>query len=405
MALTYVLAQQILDALTYEAAILADIAGQGVDITGYDDFSVVKALANEQGRARNLLAQLRAQVVGLVDPVTAPLAGDDWIDIHFGGFFNEPRIGTLPAIGTLVVSVASGLGPFTYSAGDLLVEDLTTGAYFASSNTAPQVVTSSATATIAFTAQTAGAASNPLGGDLFKLVSAAGSSGLGVTVATWTKTTAGRDKETSIAYIARCLAKWSTLGAGWTRPSFDYLIPLFAPTVTGWYVDDSNPFGPGTVGVWLRDATGPASDPEVALVAAGLGSVSVRPLGSGGVTVQKAIGVALTVTAVLGTDGSNSTLVTDAAKALGVLVGVIIGPAVVRYDLLGPILRGAALGTTKIPASPAGGVDLLVLNLPGFGGVVDIAALSTSPDLGMFGLVLSAGQVLTLTTAISTVSA
>ncbi len=392
MVLTYALAKQVLDALTYEANILADLAGQGVDLTGYDDLSMVKAVCNEQGRARLALAQLRAQIVGLVDPTTAPAAGDDWIDVHFGGFFQEPRLPALPAIGTLSVSVASGLGPYTYQAGDLLVEDVTTGAYYQNTNTAPQAVTSSSPATLAFTAQTPGAAGNPLGGDTFKLVSGPSGSSLGVTVGSWTTTTGGREAEGSIAYIARCLSKWGSLGAGGNIDAYNYWIPTGTPTITAWQIDDSNPGGPGTTWAYLADGGQPASGPE--LTSVGNYINARRALGSGPFTPIAAPQTTVAVTATLTQDGTNPSAITNAGAALALLQGAYgLGP-VIDPALLDALLRGMPVPFAKIGLT-GGGSRLIQINAPGFGGVTGVALFPTGPVSVPFGNVVQLDGTIT----------
>src|SRR6185503_13636748 len=121
------------------------------------------------------------------------------------------------------------------------------------------------------------------------------------TIGTQALVTAGREQETSVEYVNRALASWSRLGAAWTLDSFDYLIPLASLTVTGWRVDDANPFGPGTIAVYLRNAAGAATPQEISDVDAVLNSRAVRALGSGALTVASAATQAVGVTATLTT--------------------------------------------------------------------------------------------------------
>src|SRR5580700_5279577 len=121
MGLTYAQAIQTTDPLTAEAAILAFIAGPpyNVDLTGYDPFSVVRALVSDQAQARAFFSQLRANLAQCVDPTGALALGDDWVDAILSGFFQDARAAAVATVGTLAVSVAAGLGPYTWSAGDL----------------------------------------------------------------------------------------------------------------------------------------------------------------------------------------------------------------------------------------------------------------------------------------------
>jgi hypothetical protein len=266
--------------------------------------------------------------------------------------------------------------------------------------------------------------------------------------------TSARDPETSAQLLVRCYGRWGTLAAGWTRLAFDYLIPSFNPNATRWSVDDANPYGPGSIGISMADTSGPSSTSECAAVLAGLSSLSVKPMGSGPIVVNPATTVVLTILATIATDGSNSSLVTQAAAALTALQNAIMGPVVLHQELLSTILMGGALqsvdmptgtgGTTTItlaacqpwqPTSytasstvsyqgtvyqtPNGGVSTVppaigtgsdgvqwiagssASVIPGFPGASYIASLVTSPSIGS-GLALATGQIFAFTLDLST---
>jgi uncharacterized phage protein gp47/JayE len=394
MSMTYAQATQTTDPLTAEAAILAYIAGPpySVDLTGYDPFSVVRALVSDQAQARAFFSTLRANLALGVNPTTALPLGDDWMDAILSGFFQEPRLPAIASTGTLVLSVPSGIGPYTYQAGGLLVEDLSTGDYYANANTAPQSVSSTSPATIPFVAQAPGVSGNPLSGDSFALVSGPQGGSLGVLVGTWTLTTAGTNAETSVAYLARCLAKWGSLGAGGNIDAYDYWIPTGTPTVTRWQVDTSNLNGPGSITVWCADSAGPATSGELLSVLAYL--FPRKALGSGALVVLPASSATLAVTAVSTQDGSNANVLTQQAAALQVLLGAFPMGGTVDPALLIEILRGAPL--VNVDVATVNGFASIALNLPGFAGVTGVALSSPAS-----AFVLTASQVLAITSSLS----
>ncbi len=392
--LTYAQALAVTDPLTLEATILADIAGQGVDLTGYDDFSTPKAQINEQGRARNAEQLIRSILAQTVDPLALALLSTDWVDVVCRGAYQEPRLHALATIGTVVVSVAYGSGPYTYSAGDILIQDVATGAYFTNANTAAQGAATSAAATMPFTAQTPGAASNPVGSPTFKLISAPSGKSLGLSFGSWVRTQAGADAEGNIAFVTRCQAKWGTLGAGGNVDAYNYWIPTGTPAIAKWYVDDSNPGGEGTTYVYLADAAGPATVGEISSVQAYL--TARRALGSGLVTAFAAPAFSVPFSAQLLQDGSNGSAVANAGAAIALLQAALPLGAIVDAALVIALLRGMPMATADI-ALTAGGSKVVQVGALGFGGVVGLV----SESLSLAGVSVPKGNVATLSASIT----
>jgi len=391
-ASTYAQTKTVTDALTIEASLLAALAAAGVDLTGYDEFSLVKALVSEQATTRNQEQTLRATLAQALDPAILVTLSTDWVDVICLAIWQEPRIAALPTQGTLVVSVASGSGPYSYQAGDLLIEDTSTGTYFTNTNTAPQGATSSSPAPLTFQSQTAGAATNPGGSPTWKLISAPSGASLGLSFASWTRTQAGRDAEGNGPFVERCQAKWGTLGAGGNIDAYNYWIPTGTNAITAWWVDDSNPFGPGSIGVWLADTNGPATTPEISSVIAYL--TPRKALGSGLLGVYAAPAYATTITATLVTDGTNPTYLSDAAVALNLLNKLsVLGPVLDRA-LVSSLLRGLPVGTIDLGLT-AGGSKLVTIGAPGFGGVTGVTLSA------FFPIAVPANKVLQLTPSLS----
>lgn len=254
-----------------------------------------------------------------------------------------------------------------------------------------------------FTARTAGTSGNVNPGQITKMI--AGPAGMSVDIAELqVQTTVARDEEDSASYIARGLGRWARLGAGWVLPAFDNLIPEYGNNgstlnVTRWYVDQSNPNGPGTIQVYLANASGPATAPEVAAVDTGLNSVEVKPVGTGEATVVAAGSHALVITATVLASGTNLTLAADAASAINVLEQAFpLGPATLEPDLVRAILMGAEIASQTIETA-TGETKVIDLSLPGFASVISIVSCSlAAPEVLAIGDALQLTLILTVTT-------
>lgn len=365
---TYAQALVATDSDTILAQIFADMTTLGVDVAGFDAFSVQMALPQLQARAESALQAIRVLVVQGGNPTTAALAGDDWLDATLLGWFQETRLGNTFAQQTLTLSAAAGVGPTPFQPGDIIAQDENGTTYV---NTAKGKVPKGGTTTTPFVAQVAGTAGNAGSGTIDHLV--VSPAGLSVTNAVGSIILAGTDKESNAAYLLRCLGKWGMLAAGGNIVAYNFLIPKAAPTSNRFYVRDDNPFGPGTIGVCLANAAGPASTDEQTAVAALL--QPKKPLGSGALFVFPAVAHPLTVSGLLVTDGSNASAAAQANLALQALGGTYpVGSAAV----------------TKIY------VDRLIATIMGVPGVLSITGLSPSADVA-----LSIYEVLTLTASVT----
>lgn len=355
------------------AQLFADMATLGVDVAGFDAFSVQMALPQLQARAEAALQAIRVLIVQGGNPATAALAGDDWLDAALLGWFQEARLGNTFAQQTLTLTAAAGVGPTPFQPGDLIAQDENGTTYV---NVAKGKVPKGGTTTALFVAQVAGTAGNAGTGTIDHLV--VSPAGLSVTNAPGSIVLAGTDKESNAAYLLRCLGKWGTLAAGGNTVAYNFLIPKAAPTATRFYVRDDNPFGPGTIGVCLANAAGPASTDEQTAVAALL--QPKKPLGSGGLFVFPAVAHPLTVSGLILTDGSNPNAAAQANLAL---------------QALGATYSIGSAAVIKVY------VDRIIATIMSVPGVINIqrdGILGLSPSADV---VLSIYEVLTLTAAVT----
>lgn len=399
MAVTYQQACTATDAPTIRDGILAQLTADGSVVAGLPESSPDRGVIEAEAAQLSLETGLRAGIAQAASITTAVAAGDSWVDVDAtwyqvsNGQGGTGRIPAQPAVWTVGLVVAPTAAPLTIQPGQVVQIQATDGthAVFNFSGMAPVVLNSGSSykaAPVQFTARLAGAAGSAMPASALQFGAIiTGPAGLSIdATVTPTLVTGGRDPETSAALALRCLASWGRLGAGWTDGALNALIPTLAPSVLGWRIDSSNPYGPGTVGVTLADAAGPATDQEVTEVSSGLNAPGVRPLGSGAAVVVKATAHPLTVTIVLAGDGTNANLqaqATAALQALGTALLQAIGPAAISADVLRVVAMGGAYPAgTKIPVITGDGPPFPTIEIPfatpGFGGAAAVESFSTS---------------------------
>lgn len=359
------------DAATIEAALLDAMAAEGVETVGFGDFSEQRALVALQAQAQEEIEKLRVTLVYAGTATTAHLAGDDWVDVTFEGFFFEKRIEASKATISLNVTAPS-TGPASAGPGAWLAQADDGSTLY--KNVDAINVPAGQTRPALFECRVAGIVGNAPTGTVTHLV--VGSPGVVVTNAAGSIQVAGRDAETSADYLIRCIGKWGTLGKGGNALAYYYWVPKAAPTITRILIRDDNPFGAGTIGVCLANAAGPASQAEVDAVAAFL--VPIKPLGSGKLKVFAAVPQALTITAKLYGDGSNPTLLGDAEDTLNALsatypIGSLDTRFVYRAKLVEDLMLVPGMRNVRI-SSPSADVGLAPYSVVQFTPALTVAS-------------------------------
>lgn len=375
---------------------------------------VLIAMASNPAQILNIASFLQTQGYTATDAATAQ---STWVDV-FLQWYQIPNgqggVGRIPASFAVWSIPLISTSTQTINGSSTIVLQALLGQFFVSSQSAQVQLNAgnSFQASVQFTALVAGSGGNVTPGAITAVIQ--GPAGLSVNVGTQTLVTAARDAETDAAAVARALARWATLGAGWTDPSFNYLIPLFSSNTTRWYIDNTNPFGPGTTGVYLANvsgpSTGPASTPgtECYLVSQGLNGLATRPNGSGQALVFAATAYPDTITVTVKGDGSNPNLAANITSALNALTAQLpLGPLYVTNDLIGDICTGRAYSGTTAFETSAGVFVELPFSLPGFGGAVGLVSITTSQGLAtsmgpaLFADVVPVGQVFVATPVVT----
>ncbi len=223
----------------------------------------------EGGAARSLV-RADATALAVVESTVADLAkgnyGDtatgDWLDLLAASRFDLTRIAATYATGEVRLTVASGAGPFTIPAGGLLVSDGTLR--WRSTEAIVTTISSAAVTTFTVRAEVAGEDYNAAPNTITSILSPAlpgvtcNNPVIGAT-STWLSTSAV-NREGDAALLARCRARWATLGSGFTRDAVAYWCRSAetAPGVNAGCTRVS--FGPvpgdGTYTVYVASSTG-----------------------------------------------------------------------------------------------------------------------------------------------------
>jgi len=373
-----------------------------VDVQGWDDHSPQRAIFEIDAFALSQEQKIRRALAYAGFISTAAIAGEDffdqaitWFDID-NGYGGKGRIPATYAVWSLFVTDSANAGPFTIGADTHeLVAQANDGTLFQSTNTSPVNIAKGGGALIEFTCMTIGSlAGNQNSGNITHLVTSQPGLNTITNASPATLDEAARDIETTSAALVRALGKWGTVGAGWTRTSFDYLIPTAAPTVTRWRVRDDNPNGPGTIEVIASNEGGASTSGENAAILAALGAPAVMTLGTGGLSVISATPLSVTVSGVLYGDGTNGSLLTNAKAALDVIrMKFPIGgdsDGYLRLDLLTTILMGGAFpASAPLVITDANGQKTVII-LPGFKGAKHVVLTAPLVDV-----VVSTSEVVT----------
>lgn len=372
MAATYTEATTARTAEQIKTAILDDLAARGVDANGFHDYSVERALPEIEATALASEEALRVAIVkaGALDPA-ATLSDPAWLRRLAKSVF---RIDWNPARKALrscrLTNTASG-GPYTFDPRTLRASTAS-GTTFQSTDGGTLLATPGAILEpITFECDTAGTIGNAA--PISKLITQFP----GVTITDLGLVTAGTDDESNTLLIQRCDGRWGTIGKGGLSSAAIYNAIAAAPTITRVFIRDDNPFGPGTSGIYLANASGPATVDEVAAVNSDL--AGRKQLGVPLPIAFAAPAHIVQVTATLYLDGSNANAATDAAAALQALASVFQG-SILYSELIRSVLMGAAFP---------------LLGLAGFRGVINVSLALPAGDT-----VLSSGEVLQITSTL-----
>jgi hypothetical protein len=369
---TYLEATTVDSATTIQAQLYTDLAAEGVAITGFSATSAERGLVALDARAIAYEQAIRAEVTKAGFLVDVESRDEAWIDRMVYGFFRVERLQATYArhVFTLTNQSATG-GPYTVKAAGSPGAGASLEAQAADATRFRNITGGTLAAGVGeelileFEALTSGLAGNIGPGEIFKILGGA-LPGVDISNGAESITQAARAKETNREYVNRALARWGTLAAGGHPLAVEFRILSGVETITKIGVRDDNPNGPGSVDVYLANATGPATNDECTAAETAFGPY--EPLGSRGLwRYLPAIAKTVTVTGNVELNGENEDAIADAEAALESL------------SAQWPMRAGIKLDASLVHGIITGG-DYEQYSLPGFRGVADLDLSSPLDD-------------------------
>ncbi|MBK9263062.1 MAG: baseplate J/gp47 family protein [Polyangiaceae bacterium] len=369
------------DATTLQSEMTAELAANGVTLTGFSPTSAERGLIALDARARSVEQGIRAEVVKSGFLLDVENRDEAWIDLQVYGFFRVARLLETRArhLFTLTNQSATG-GPHTIKAagasgpGISLEAQAINGQRFRNTTGGVLQAGIGQTLHLEFEALTAGLEGNIAPGQIFKLLGGA-LPGVDISNSVDSIVAAARRRETNREYVDRAVSRWGTLAAGGHVDAVTYRILTGIESLTKLGVRDDNPNGQSSVEVYLANAAGPATNDECTAAATLFGRY--EPLGSRGRWLYlPAVARVVDVEATLELDGTNPNAIANASAALSLLAAQWPMRAGVKLDetLVKAIIRGGAFEQYVIP---------------GFRGVGDADTVAPLDDV-----VLDVGEVL-----------
>lgn len=193
-----------------------------------------------------------------------------WLTLHAYSRYRVTRIAATFAQHTVTLTVASGAGPYSITAGQLVVVN-SLGIRFRSTNTTTEALAFGTPVQFTVQAETAGTKGNTAPSAVVTPALA------GVTMAWDARTVSAVDEELDPPLRQRCRDKWATLApAGATQATYRYwltnAVDKTGATCGITRVAFATPPGDGTVPIWIAGASGIVSndqrDDAIAYVAA-----------------------------------------------------------------------------------------------------------------------------------------
>lgn len=201
----------------YLAQILATLAAQGFPVTAWQSGNAGRTLAVADAAA---LTDLRAVIADVARGGYLDTATGDWLTLLAAGLFDITRTAAVYAVGSVTLACVSTAGPYSITAGALVVTDGTRR--WRSTNTTTKTVPSGGSVVVDVRAESPGTAYNVSGSLLSTTPVSPSLAGVTVTAASSWLTTAGAAEESDASLRARCRARWGTLGRGANDSAYVY---------------------------------------------------------------------------------------------------------------------------------------------------------------------------------------
>lgn len=248
-------------ATTLRDELLARLSSAGFPVTAWQTGGAARTLVQVDVET---LAELYALVAQIGKGWSLDDAAGAWLTLHALSRYDLERLLATFAKHSVTLTAASGAGPYSITAGQLVVTNAL-GIRFRSTNTSTETVAHGTPLTLTVQAETAGTKGNTAPSAVVTPALA------GVTMAWASRTLDARDEETDTALRQRCRDRWATLATGFTQEAVRYWATNAKLTdgVTSagcTRVGFSAPAGDGSYTVYVAGASGPMTSPGVTAV-------------------------------------------------------------------------------------------------------------------------------------------
>lgn len=297
-----------------EALFLA-FEARGQNARGWQPMRVHRALVEIQADTSASKEEMIRAIAegGFIDTAVGP-----WLDLLAWGFFRELRTQARQTIISLRLTDTAGLGPYPLSRPIAVAYPSSATPLYYRAQAGSINVPKSGYVDAAFVAEKVGAVYNVAPGQVTQLsTSAPGvtvtSPGIGTTGSILIQS--GADAEIDALLRARCVDKWGLLAQGYTAAKIRALARVADATLERFAVLDPGGL-PGICDLYIATSTAPATYPQALTVYNALKDPAKKPVGTYPVRCYPAtlFGQALAIT--LYSDGTNQSVVTDAAARL-----------------------------------------------------------------------------------------
>lgn len=307
------------------------------------------------------------------DTATAASLASSWVDLALTWYQTARLPATFAQWAVPLVATSTQ----TIDANSVLVLQAADGTFFLSNQIGSAVVLTSGNSfkgTVNFIARVAGTTGNVPRNSILYVNQAPAGVSVDLTIAQ-TLVSPARDAESDDDALDRAAGngatsgRWGTLAGVLTVGGWRFVMQTPSAggvaSLTRIFVDDTNPFGPGTVGITVANAAGAPTAQELAIAVA----QGVRYSIAGGpiATVGAAVVLTLLITVILKTDGSNA-LAADQCRSALVQLGGKTGDVLYVDDVtvvcksIPGVVGDVVLSLTADVARPSNGV--IVIDMP-----------------------------------------
>lgn len=376
------------------ATILSVAQALGLQTTAWQPLGMARTILATQGQISsdyskivNFIAQggYVSYAAQMVDTTGNPIT--TWMTLVAKNMFNVDRIDATFATGPVPIINGSGT-TYTFAAGQFHLSNTTTGKSF--SNASAISITPGTTNPV-MRADEAGSASSQAAGTVLGMVTPL----VGVSVGALVSDMVGSDEENNQALLIRCQAKLGSLSPNGPSQAY-YFVATTTQTPSGTFINRVNvtvDTSTGIVQVYLANANGVPSGPDIAAIDAAIQAQVVPD----GITAVVAAASAVSVAATANVWVPTATGL--AAPQIQTACGTALGTYFANLPIGGILDNNSGIFVVPINEIEATIYNAIVKLAPGFSSRITVVSVLPTGDT-----VMSPNQVAVLSTTIINVN-